>query len=756
MAIKDIPDLPEAGPLGDGDLFPLTQGTVIAKKGTLGDVKDLFGIPGIQSSLAGKEDAANKGSANGYASLDADGKVPEAELPPLYVSPTLYKGSWNADTNTPTLTSGEGETGWLYVVSDAGSTELDGISSWAVGDQVIFDGTAWTKVPNDIVTSRIADTPTSIAGVSTDTVLSPSGGKESVVANAWGANYHRLDDDEVSLFNIQRKLSNLSIGVTEFASPSEAALVTAIENRTITDSEDEDCTALVSKAVDAIADHGKGELFVPPGLYRHRQLMLPTNFTWRGVPGLSEFRVSQNIVDGTVPIVMDAQTGETGAWSNQNVYIEGIIFDGGSRTMTSHTAIMRAWSIDRFSMEHCWLRNNYYQLLSCSGNREVRLKNNRWTNWGRQTDPWGGTYDPDGGGSTVWSEGGAAAHISFNTLADPDSMTETAWLCDNYFEGGEWSCFYVFGRRHIIRGNIMRNFKEGNYATNRSSDGTDFGTSLVVGNIIDGCARKYIQAAGMELGSKNVLVAHNIISNCDGAGIDLNRESEDVDCVFNKITDCAANVDNEMTYRNYGQINVRNGNLVSEAPKNTRIMFNTIRDTRSPKLAPYAISARNMGSNAKASGLIITDNDVRGGYLTSPFNIESGLISGSDYIVQNNLGAETVLSPSPEWTPTVYATSGSGTFTVGAHRLRRVAGVVFVELGITITDIGTAANILRATMPSASPYSVTFNGINATTGVALVGTMGATSDTLSIRDRDGNFPGTTGDVLRITGFYFEA
>lgn len=57
-----------------------------------------------------------------------------------------YKGTWNASTNTPTLASGVGTKGDYYVVSVAGSTSLDGISNWGVGDWAAFNGTAWQRV----------------------------------------------------------------------------------------------------------------------------------------------------------------------------------------------------------------------------------------------------------------------------------------------------------------------------------------------------------------------------------------------------------------------------------------------------------------------------------------------------------------------------------------------------------------------------------------------------------------------------------
>lgn len=57
-----------------------------------------------------------------------------------------YQGTWNASTNTPTLTSGVGTKGDYYVVSVAGSTNLDGTTLWGVGDWAVFNGSIWQKV----------------------------------------------------------------------------------------------------------------------------------------------------------------------------------------------------------------------------------------------------------------------------------------------------------------------------------------------------------------------------------------------------------------------------------------------------------------------------------------------------------------------------------------------------------------------------------------------------------------------------------
>ena len=64
----------------------------------------------------------------------------------------VYKGTWNASTNTPTLASGTGVTGEFYIVSVAGATNLDGITDWQVGDWAIFVEVGatdtWQKIDN--------------------------------------------------------------------------------------------------------------------------------------------------------------------------------------------------------------------------------------------------------------------------------------------------------------------------------------------------------------------------------------------------------------------------------------------------------------------------------------------------------------------------------------------------------------------------------------------------------------------------------
>jgi hypothetical protein len=58
----------------------------------------------------------------------------------------LYKGPWDADTNTPDVANSSPTKGDYYVVSVAGSTNVNGITEWDQEDWVIYDGTNWKKI----------------------------------------------------------------------------------------------------------------------------------------------------------------------------------------------------------------------------------------------------------------------------------------------------------------------------------------------------------------------------------------------------------------------------------------------------------------------------------------------------------------------------------------------------------------------------------------------------------------------------------
>ena len=62
----------------------------------------------------------------------------------------VFKGTWNAATNTPTLGDGGagGLNGDVYRVSVAGTTLIDGEGDWQIGDLIMRTDTVWIKADN--------------------------------------------------------------------------------------------------------------------------------------------------------------------------------------------------------------------------------------------------------------------------------------------------------------------------------------------------------------------------------------------------------------------------------------------------------------------------------------------------------------------------------------------------------------------------------------------------------------------------------
>ena len=79
------------------------------------------------------------------APLNASNKVPTTYLP---AGSEDYKGTWDASANSPSLADGVGTEGDVYDVVVAASRDLgSGSQSFALGDQVKYDGTVWNLIP---------------------------------------------------------------------------------------------------------------------------------------------------------------------------------------------------------------------------------------------------------------------------------------------------------------------------------------------------------------------------------------------------------------------------------------------------------------------------------------------------------------------------------------------------------------------------------------------------------------------------------
>lgn len=99
-----------------------------------------------------------------------------------------YKGTWDAQTNNPTLTSSVGTKGDYYVVSVAGSTNLNGITDWQISDWAIFNGSVWEKVDNSevVYVSNVA-TGTGLTGGPITSTGTISLANTTVTAGSYGS-----------------------------------------------------------------------------------------------------------------------------------------------------------------------------------------------------------------------------------------------------------------------------------------------------------------------------------------------------------------------------------------------------------------------------------------------------------------------------------------------------------------------------------------------------------------------------------------
>ena len=86
----------------------------------------------------------------------------------------VYKGTWNASSNVPTLASGVGNKGDYYYVSVAGNTNLDGITDWQVGDFAVFNGSVWQKIDNTDAVLSVNGQTGVVVLVATDVGATPN------------------------------------------------------------------------------------------------------------------------------------------------------------------------------------------------------------------------------------------------------------------------------------------------------------------------------------------------------------------------------------------------------------------------------------------------------------------------------------------------------------------------------------------------------------------------------------------------------
>jgi hypothetical protein len=143
---------------------------------------------------------------NTNLTVDAKGRITAASNGAGAAGSLVYKGLWNASTNSPTLTSASSPAaGWYYKVSTAGTTSIDGNAVWSVGDMIISNGTTWDLL---------------------------QGGSEAVVSVAGKVGVVTLNSTDVGLGNVTN-VAQLAATLTHAITGDITAPATALSTGTI-------------------------------------------------------------------------------------------------------------------------------------------------------------------------------------------------------------------------------------------------------------------------------------------------------------------------------------------------------------------------------------------------------------------------------------------------------------------------------------------------------------------------------------------
>ena len=101
-------------------------------------------VTGLQSALDAKVDDIEKGSANGVATLDVNGKVTLTQIPDSVLGQLEYMGTWDF-TTLPTAT----QKGQYWIASASGN-------GYITGDWAVWNGTSFDKVDNTDAVATVA------------------------------------------------------------------------------------------------------------------------------------------------------------------------------------------------------------------------------------------------------------------------------------------------------------------------------------------------------------------------------------------------------------------------------------------------------------------------------------------------------------------------------------------------------------------------------------------------------------------------
>jgi len=251
-----------------------------------------------------------------------------------------YEGTWNASTNTPTITSSVGTDGTFYIVSVAGTTNINGINDWQVGDWIVFHDTTWQKVDNS------------------DSVSSVFGRVGNVVANQadYSAFYPLIADIKNGVLTVQGTgvLSGSGTFSANQATNNTITLTHAAVSRTDTTSAQTPSFGGSFTAIDSVTSSAEGHITaintktvtVPSTVATATQTGLLSSTDW------SIFNGKQNAITLTTTGTTGPATliGATLNIPNYTPDLSGYVTLGTDQTITGLKTIIRSGDVLNFKI----------------------------------------------------------------------------------------------------------------------------------------------------------------------------------------------------------------------------------------------------------------------------------------------------------------------------------------------------------------------------------------------------------------------
>lgn len=368
-----------------------------------------------------------------------------------------------------------------------------------------------------------------------------------------------------------------------------------------------DDTAALQAALTAAAGR---RLFAPGGTYIASPLVIYSGTTLVGEgPGATIIKAKSTLPGNAALLRNNTQSGAPGVYSDQKIRLEGITFDGaglGGRT----AELVSFGKVRSLSAINCHVQNVGYMGLAVGGCAFPKIISCEFS----------GTGNP-----VVTAEGGAA--LWFGTAGDGTHSTDPLVIgCT--FRNLEWAGIYANADRAKIIGNDFESVKEAAIFS-----GPVIGMTIV-GNTINGVARKNISASGIETGASHVVITGNYIANTANCHIAL-TDTQTVTISGNTLRECRQE---PAYYPTASSIGIVTDTTAPNQPQSITISGNTFGSFANQ---PYAFVAVG-GTGAAVTGLVVQNNNCSGNGYTSGrgINFQAGK-RGAGCVTRGNPGTET-------------------------------------------------------------------------------------------------------------------